>query len=106
MVESPFMTMAGEQPSLRKKTPVAKSPFWESLGENLEGISGVPTYWHKRNKYLKELAEKHGMWLVHQNGRFILTWKDRKGKPDIYSSKNLWDVLHKMKAVGKLGRVI
>ena len=107
MVESPFMTMAGEQHSLRKKsvskkTPIAKSPFWEDLGEEFKGFSGDPTYWKYRNKYLKEFADKHGMWLVRSGGQYILTFKDKRGGVELYSSKNIFDIVHKMKEKTKL----
>lgn len=107
MVESPFMTMAGEQHSLRKKsvskkTPIAKSPFWEDLGEEFKGFSGDPTYWKYRNKYLKEFADKHGMWLVHTGDNFILLSKDKKGNVDAYTTKNMWDVIHRMREKAKL----
>jgi hypothetical protein len=106
MPESPFLMLAGKDKPLKKGEAIAKSPFWESLGEEFAGgWSGAPAYWKYRKKYLKALAEKHGMWLVRQYGNYILTWKKGK-KVDIYSSKNLWDVLHKMRDVGKLKRVI
>lgn len=104
MVESPFMSMAGDMSDKKKKgkTPIAKSPFWESLGEEFSGSwSGAPAYWKFRKKYLKKLADEHGMWLVKQYGNYILVWKDKKGM-DAYTSKNVFDIVHKMKEKAKL----
>lgn len=105
MSENPFLSMAGDMSDKKKGKKgeaIAKSPFWESLGENFEGFSGDPTYWKYRKKYLKALAEKHDMWLVRQFGDYILVWKDKKGNVDAYTSKNMWDVVHKMKEKAKL----
>jgi hypothetical protein len=102
MPESPFLMLAGKDKPLKKGEAIAKSPFWESLGEEFAGSwSGQPAYWKYRKKYLKEIASTHGMWLVRQRGNYILVWKDRKGV-DAYTSKNLWDITQKMREKAKL----
>ena len=106
MVESPFMSMAGDmsdKKKAKKGEAIAKSPFWESLGEDFSGSwSGAPAYWKYRKKFLKKFADEHGMWLVRSGGQYILTFKDRRGGVDLYASKNIWDITHKIKEKAKL----
>jgi hypothetical protein len=106
MTDNPFISMAGDM-SDRKKgkkgEAIARNAVWEDLGNEFAGSwSGQPTYWRYRKKYLKELADRHGMWLVHNDGMYKLIYKDKKGNPDIYQSKSVWDVVHKMRDKAKL----
>jgi hypothetical protein len=109
MSSNPFLDMAGEQPSLKKKVaskkemhPIAKNAVWEDLGEEFSGNwSGQPSYWKMRKKYLKGVAIKHHMWLNKQNGIYYLVWKGRKGA-DILATRDLWEIKKKMREKAKL----